>query len=138
VALHEAIDAGWVNLDSSNEDISTALDPVAGLRNRARGLLDAWTNTKDAGLVSIADQSLTTTIVASAGSFEITVHGWDIAQSCGGDHPIPAKLAAELCELAPLFVTPADRPARFAAPLDVSPLAGNSEKLLAFLGRNPW
>lgn len=31
----------------------------------------------------------------------------------------------------------ADRPVRFAAPVDVSPLAGPADRLVAFLGRDP-
>jgi hypothetical protein len=43
-----------------------------------------------------------------------------------------------MLELSPLFVTDADRPARFAAPIDVPPLAGPGDRLIAFLGRHPY
>lgn len=64
-------------------------------------------------------------------------HGWDVARACGQHHPIPPPLAEEMLELAPLFVTDADRTARFAAPIDVPPLASPGDRLIAFLGRRP-
>ncbi len=73
-------------------------------------------------------------MLAAAGALEITVHGWDVAQACGLDHPIPGSLAAALLDVAVDLVADADRPARFGRPP-----AGESgdpgEALLAFLGR---
>jgi hypothetical protein len=80
---------------------------------------------------------LTTSIVASIGAVEVAVHGWDVAQACGRHRPIPYALADEMLQLSPLFVADADRPARFAAPIEVPPMAGPSERLIAFFGRQP-
>jgi len=65
------------------------------------------------------------------------MHGWDVAHACGHPRPIPQHLAEELLLISPLLVTDADRPARFAAPVAVSPHAGPADRLVAFLGRCP-
>jgi uncharacterized protein (TIGR03086 family) len=131
-ALHEAVDSGHVALEPAVGD--PANDLVADLRDRACRLLGAWTR-GDRQVVSIAGRSLTSVIVSSAGAVEIAVHGWDVAQACGEDRPIPARLAEELLHLSLLFVTPRDRPGRFGPPVAPRSPAGPGEQLVAFLGR---
>jgi uncharacterized protein (TIGR03086 family) len=132
-ALSEAVEIGAVPLVGSAGDEAEEL--VAGLKNQACRLLGGWTNAGDLELVSIAGRSLTSVIVAGTGALEIAVHGWDVARACGRDRPIPAELADELLDLAPLLVTAADRPARFATEIAVAAQAGPADRLLAFLGR---
>ena len=134
-ALQEAAAFGQVALDNSPEYGDPADDLVATLRNRACRLLGAWTNTGEGDEISIAGRPLPPSILTSTGALEIAVHGWDVARACGHHRPIPSALAEELLELAPALVTEADRPTRFAAPVDVSPLAAPGERLIAFLGR---
>jgi uncharacterized protein (TIGR03086 family) len=115
----------------------TALGLVAGLRSRACRLVGAWIRAAEHGVVRVGDAPLGSGVVSLTGALEIAVHGWDVAQACGRPRPIPPPLAAELLELAPLVVTTADRPARFAAPLDPPATATPGDRLLAFLGRTP-
>jgi uncharacterized protein (TIGR03086 family) len=136
MVLHEAT-RGSVDLDASAEDGDPAVDPVTTLRNRACRLLGARTNARGQDVIAIEGCPLTTSIVTSVGAVEVAVHGWDIAQACGRHRPIPCALAEEMLELSPLFVTDVDRPARFAAPVDVPPLASPGGRLIAFLGRHP-
>jgi uncharacterized protein (TIGR03086 family) len=136
LVLYEAIDIGRVGLDPPGAERDP--DPVAAVRMRARRLLGAWTNAGDPGQsVSIAGSPLTACIVTSTGALEVAVHGWDVAQACGHNRPIPPLLAEEMLDLSPLFVTDADRPGRFAAPVAVPPLTGPGDRLVAFLGRHP-
>jgi uncharacterized protein (TIGR03086 family) len=140
LALYQAVAAGRVDLDGALalDDIDPAVDPVDALKRRACRLLGAWANADDShGLVSIGGSPLTAGIVTRTGAIEIAVHGWDVARACGYNRPIPPALAEELLDVAPLVVTDSDRPARFAAPVAVSPLAGPADRLLAFLGRHP-
>ena len=88
-------------------------------------------------LVFIDDRHLTSPMVAAVGAIEIAVHGWDVARACGEHRPIPPLLAEELLDLAHLFVTPHDRPTRFAPPVPVAPFAPAQDHLLAYLGRHP-
>jgi uncharacterized protein (TIGR03086 family) len=155
--LHEAIAVGHVDLravdlpavdfqaielqvtdDPGADDGDPAVDPVASLRNRACRMIGAWTNAGAVGDISIADKELSAGIVAAAGAVEVAVHGWDVARACGQDNPLPPALAGELLDLCQLLVRDADRPARFAAPIDLAPDRGSpSDQLLAFLGRRP-
>jgi uncharacterized protein (TIGR03086 family) len=144
LALHEAITVGYVRVDPCGDygdpgaDYGDpAAEPVTSLRNRACQMIGAWADTSGPSEVSIADRALTSSVVAATGAVEVAVHGWDVAQACGRGRPIPPGLAEELLELCPLFVRRADRRTRFGAPVGVSPLASPSERLVAFLGRNP-
>ncbi|NRQ40895.1 hypothetical protein HII36_55195 [Nonomuraea sp. NN258] len=100
-------------------------------------VLGTWANTIERDEVSISDCRMTGAMVAAVGSIEIAVHGWDVARACGEHRPMPASMAEELLDLAGLFVTAADRPSRFAAPVPVPPSASPADRLLAFLGRRP-
>jgi uncharacterized protein (TIGR03086 family) len=145
--LHEAIAVGHVDLaapefqptDDPGADYGNpAVDPVASLRNRACQMIGAWTRAGAAGDISIAGKELSAGIVAAAGAVEVAVHGWDVARACGQDNPLPTALAGELLDLCQLLVRDADRPARFAAPIDLAADRGSpSNQLLAFLGRRP-
>ncbi|MEV5553421.1 TIGR03086 family metal-binding protein [Nonomuraea wenchangensis] len=112
-------------------------NPALLVRDDATELLGTWAATLTGELVSIGDRHLTSPMVAAVGAIEIAVHGWDIATACGEPRPIPLLLADELLDLAHLFVTPADRPHRFAAPRPVPLDAPADDRLLAYLGRDP-
>lgn len=112
-------------------------DVLASLRDNACRLLGAWADAAASESVSIAGQRLPAGVVAGTGALEIAVHGWDVSRSCADDRPVPAALAEELLDLAPLIVTDADRPVRFAQPARVSPSAAAGDRLVAFLGRKP-
>jgi uncharacterized protein (TIGR03086 family) len=137
LALTEALGVGQVDLDGSVQDNARTVDLVTTLRNRASQLLGACTTTGRGPMISVGGCPITTGLVTSTGAIEVAIHGWDVACSCGQRRPIPRSLAEEMLELSPLFVTDADRPARFAAPVDVPPLAGPADRLVAFLGRHP-
>ncbi|MFI0409447.1 TIGR03086 family metal-binding protein [Actinomadura sp. 3N508] len=131
-ALHEALGTGHVAL---NEQTAPGDDLVAGVRDRARRLLAACSAPDGDRLIMIDDCPLPIGFLTGTGALEITVHGWDIARSCGHDRPIPPGLAEGILELCPLVVADLDRPARFAAPAEVPPGAGPGDRLIAFLGR---
>lgn len=80
---------------------------------------------------------LTRGLVSGTGAIEVAVHGWDIARACAVANPIPAALADELLDLAVLLVTDAERPTLFAPPVPISNRAEMSDRLVAYLGRDP-
>lgn len=112
-------------------------DPVAALRERACRMVRFWTRSADRGAIRVGGAPLPSDVAAAAGALEVAVHGWDVSWSLGRPEPIPPELARELLFCAEVFVTDADRPSRFAAPLPVPPWAGPGERLLAVLGRGP-
>ena len=137
VTLSEAAELGHVGLEPSEPTGDFARDAVATLHRRACHLLGAWSQVDAPRQVSVGDRPLMGSVLTGTGALEIAVHGWDVAQACGQDRPIPAALAEDLLELAPLLVSDADRPDRFAAPVRISPLARPSDQLVAHLGRSP-
>jgi uncharacterized protein (TIGR03086 family) len=137
IALQEAVDLGQIQLTPQADEPDPTVNPVAALRNRACRLLGAWTNTDGIDPVSIGGCALTTRMVTCAGAIEIAIHGWDVAQACSQQRPLPPSLAEVLLACAPAFVTDVDRPARFAVAVDPPLWASAGDRLLALLGRVP-
>jgi uncharacterized protein (TIGR03086 family) len=135
-ALCEGAGAGRVGLRPGADD--AAADPVRAFRQRAGLLLGTWTAAGGGPeVIAIADLCLPAGILAAAGALEIAVHGWDVSRACGQRRPIPAPLAADLLEVAPMLVPALGRHPLFAAPVPVAPMADPSDRLAAFLGRTP-
>ncbi|HWM40067.1 MAG TPA: TIGR03086 family metal-binding protein [Streptomyces sp.] len=138
-ALHEGIEEGHVGLAAAPQDDDA--DPAAALRSRASRLLGAWAAAGRRGnrVVAIADLPLTAAAIARTGALEIAVHGWDIAQATGLPRPVPAALATELIRTARQLVpAPEARFPLFGPALTVPAEADPSDRLVAFLGRDPY
>jgi uncharacterized protein (TIGR03086 family) len=132
-SLHEAgaVRRVWVGVSSEEP-----ADLVEAIRARACLLLADWSVPDGRrGDVIIEDRPVTAPVLTSAGALEVAVHGWDLATACGVRRPLPDSLASDLLRVAPLLVVDADRPGRFAPPLDPPAGASAGERLLAFLGR---
>ncbi len=144
-ALQEGIGGRVVCLDPAAEPGLAAAghgewaaDPARRFRDRARRLLGALTRAGGHDrIVAVADLPLAVGVLASTGAIEIAAHGWDISRACGLQRPVPDSLAVELLRLCPLLVGDGGRGAQFAAPVTVSGLAGPSDRLIAYLGRDP-
>jgi uncharacterized protein (TIGR03086 family) len=139
-ALHEAAGAGRISAWPAAEE--PAADLAATFRDRARRLADAFAALRacaDGGgrVVIIADRSTTLRAVAGLGAIEVAVHGWDISRACGPGRPIPAPLAERLLTIAPALVDGPGRDPLFAPPVTPAPDTGPSDRLAAFLGRDP-
>jgi uncharacterized protein (TIGR03086 family) len=132
-ALEEAA-AGSVSLDP---DPPGASEVILRARRGAISLVGAWANACGASGVRVEEARLSAPLVAGAGAIEVTVHGWDVARSCGDPRPIPSDLADELLDLAVVLVRPRDRPGRFDRPLATIAGASPGDQLLAYLGRHP-
>lgn len=136
-SLHEA---GSVRRVALAVGTGAHTDPVDRLRQRACQVLADWSGEGAPGPlprrdVLVAGRPLTSNVLTSAGALEIAVHGWDVAAACGAPRALPDSLATELLRVAPVIVTPEDRPARFGAVLAPDGDAGPGERLLGFLGR---
>lgn len=134
-ALYEGLATGSVGLAPAAA-CDPADQPVAAVREQATRLLVASALAGEAD-IAIGDRCLAAGLVTAVGAVEIAAHGWDVAQACGGHRPIPPVLAAGILDLVPLVVTDDARDGRFAAPVDVSPLASPGDRLVALLGRRP-
>ncbi|MGW7351277.1 TIGR03086 family metal-binding protein [Streptomyces sp. NPDC054784] len=149
-ALREGVGTGHVDLAPAEESYG---DPAEAFRTRAALLLGAWSapprperppragGADGAGgrVVSVGDRALAAAAVARAGALEIAVHGWDIARATGLPRPIPPALATELLGAARQFVpAPRDRHPLFGPPVTTPPDAAPGDRLVAYLGRDPW
>jgi uncharacterized protein (TIGR03086 family) len=135
-ALREGIDGGRIGLDPAPEEVSG--DPVEVFRERAGQLLGAWTGAAGRpALIAVADRCLTLTLMAGTGALELAVHGWDLSWACGQHEPIPQALATGLLPTSALLVPLAGRYPLFGPPVTVPPTASPSDRLVAYLGRNP-
>jgi uncharacterized protein (TIGR03086 family) len=135
-AFTDAAEIGYVDLGSLKYD-DPAAELVGRLKARACAVVGAWTNNARTGPLFVGDRPLTPGMTACAGALEIAVHGWDVAQACGIDSPLPSALARELLVVASWLVSDEDRPRRFAEPVDVPVSAPVGDHLLAYLGREP-
>ena len=113
---------------------SHAVPPVLVLQQKACALLGLWTGEGPPG-VRVGGVDLATELLVATASLEITVHGWDVAQTTGARTPIPDGLARHLLAIARQVVSDDDRGDRFATAVPEPPGAGPSDRLLAFLGR---
>ncbi|MGW0661992.1 maleylpyruvate isomerase N-terminal domain-containing protein [Streptodolium elevatio] len=110
-------------------------DLLTTFRQRARRLPSLWTVTPR--VVGVADRAMPADLMAAAGALEIAVHAWDIARSCRRDLPIPAAVAVELFSVGAVLVPANDRHPFFAPQAEVPVTACPSDRLVAFLGRDP-
>jgi uncharacterized protein (TIGR03086 family) len=143
-ALHEGLGSSAVGPDPAGDPGSAggaradpAGDPARRFRDRARRLLETLTRAGDGEVVAVADLPLSAAMLASTGAIEIAVHGWDIARACGRDRPVPDGLAVELLRLCLPLVADAGRGGQFAAPVTICATAAPSDRLIAYLGRDP-
>jgi uncharacterized protein (TIGR03086 family) len=137
-ALQEAIATGHVSLAPGTEDAAVAADPVAAFRSRAAGLLRAYDAAATRNpFISIAGHCLPLDLAVSAGALEIAMHGWDISRACGQREPVPCGLAARLLDISALLVPLRGRAPLFAAPVSTGPAGCHSDRLAAWLGRDP-
>ncbi|HUA31025.1 MAG TPA: TIGR03086 family metal-binding protein [Streptosporangiaceae bacterium] len=134
--LREATGSGRVGAWPAREP--PAHDLTSIFRDRARELAETCDVCDHADrVIGIGDRVITLRTVAMLGALEVALHGWDVSRACGPARPIPAALAADLLEVAPLLVGEFDRAPLFAPPVTPSPGAGPSDRLAAFLGRDP-
>ncbi|WP_137295535.1 TIGR03086 family metal-binding protein [Nocardioides dongxiaopingii] len=120
---------------------STPLDVrVATLQAKACDLLGAWSGPHAPDVVHVAGLPVPTEVLLRAAALEITVHGWDVAETTrttGEASALPEALARQLLPVAAGLVADADRGTRFGPGAEVDPAGGASSRLLAFLGRLP-
>jgi uncharacterized protein (TIGR03086 family) len=135
-ALREGFEGGHIGRTGPDGDQEDPADPAGEFGERARQLLrsSALAAGFD-GVVTVSGCPMRAGLMATAGALELAVHGWDIAQACGGDPPIPAPLALDLLRTAPLLITRADRQRLFAEPVAASSDASPGDRLAAYLGR---
>jgi uncharacterized protein (TIGR03086 family) len=133
--LHRCIGAG---LDGPAGSVWSAADPVGVFRARATRLIGACGSHRPTHhAVRVGRYPLAIGPIAATGALEVAVHGWDISRATDETRPIPSELADDLLWLCPPLVVDAGRHRLFAPPVPLPPTASASDRLVAFLGRDP-
>jgi len=70
-------------------------------------------------------------------TLDILVHGWDLATATGQPADLDGRLAAHVLGFAEQAITPDTRAPRIGPAVTVTPGAPVTNRLVAFLGRNP-
>ncbi|MFI1916393.1 TIGR03086 family metal-binding protein [Nocardia sp. NPDC020380] len=110
--------------------------PVERVRKGLCRLLDAWLGVR-CNAITIGELPLPAREFADIAALELTVHAWDIGSACADPRPIPASLAAELLSFARFAVPAVGRDPIFGPEVPVPDTASASDRLVAFLGRDP-
>jgi uncharacterized protein (TIGR03086 family) len=108
---------------------------VDALCRKACALLDAWTVARPVDPVAVGDLTLEAPVLVATAALEITLHGWDVAQTTGRRTRIPTDVAASLVGVSYAVIGEDDRGPRFASPRPVSAEAPADARLLAWAGR---
>lgn len=109
---------------------------VDALRIRTVDLLLGAMSLPTAGRwCEIGDRIVPARTVVDVAAIEMALHGWDIAQACRMDRPVPADLAATLLKVAPPLAEAGLAERVFAAPVELLPTATPSDQLVALFGR---
>lgn len=93
-----------------------------------------------AGVCVMARGEVPTAVLAKLAASDCLVHSWDVARATGQDAAIPTDLAEFALEFMRSFVSPNARGAQFshfAPPVAVGDDASATDRLVAFLGRQP-
>jgi len=108
--------------------------PIESIRDKACTLLGWWLDHPPDD-VGVGDLRMPAQTLVAAAALEIAVHGWDVHSTVGTPVDVPADLARPLLAIAHTIVGDDERQACFAPPLPAVPEDGESQQLLAFLGR---
>lgn len=118
-------------------DAALEADLAAQFRAVADGTLAAWRGRGADEMVDVGAGPMPVPIALTINLLDTTVHGWDIARASGQDARLPDDLATTVLAVAEGFVSDEIRTSRFGPPLAVEGDASATDRLVAFLGRQP-
>lgn len=113
-------------------------DPAAQFKQSAAAALAAWRapgaleRVVDAGAGPMPGH-----VLAGITLLDAATHSWDLATATGQPATLPEDVAEAALEASLATITPDVRPGRFAPEISVPEDAGTTERLVAFLGRDP-
>jgi uncharacterized protein (TIGR03086 family) len=70
-------------------------------------------------------------------TLDVLVHGWDLATATGQPADLDGRLAAHVLGFAEQAITPQTRAPRIGPAVPVASVAPVTQRLVAFLGREP-
>ena len=113
-------------------------DPAAQFAEASAGTLAAW---RAPGvldrMVDGGPGPMPGRVLAGINLLDTATHTWDLATATGQPAALPDDVAAAAIELSHQIVSPELRPGRFAPEVDAPSGAAPTDRLVAFLGRQP-
>lgn len=116
---------------------SDAADPAALAETAIRELMETLLSATPDDPDSNGRRAAWAREAACGTAIELTAHAWDIAVVGDPSAHVPDVLAAEVHNLASTVLTDDVRRPHFRPSVDLADTATASERLLAFLGRDP-
>lgn len=115
-----------------------AADPANQFRTLADSTLAAWRAADLSGEMNIGAGPMPATAALSINLLDTSTHAWDIARATGQPENLPEELAGVVLEVGHGVVSDEVRGfAGFDPAIAVAEHASSTEKLVAFLGRQP-
>jgi len=113
--------------------------PVDGYRDTAKRTLAAWQQREslDGTVFLPMDFEMPAATAIVIVTLDALVHGWDLGSAIGADTEIDPALAEAALEAAQGFVGDQLRGTAFGEAIDVPSNASPTDRLVAFLGRQP-
>ena len=124
--------------EAPSDAFELGTDPAAQFEQRATAARAAW-GAPDAleRVVDAGAGPMPGRVLASITLLDAATHTWDLATATGQPARLPQDVAEAALEASLATITPEIRPGRFAAEISVPDEAGTTERLVAFLGRDP-
>jgi len=123
---------GLPEADLGRDDPAAAYAEASAAALAAVGAGDALTRVHDTPLGDMPGP-----VLAGFSTLDITVHGWDLARATGQPADLDGRLAAHVLAFAEQAITPDTRAPRIGPARPVPADAPVTERLVAFLGRQP-
>jgi uncharacterized protein (TIGR03086 family) len=130
--------AAGEQLLADRDGYELAEDVGAQFQAEADRTLEAWKVRGLDGEVDVGAGPMPAAAAISVNLVDTGTHAWDVAKTTGHDDALPEDLAATILDVAEGFVTPQLRQAiGIDAPVPVADDAPATDRLVAFMGRNP-
>lgn len=126
------VPGGLPPVDVAGEDPAAAYAEASAAALAAAGAGDALTRVHVTPLGEMPGPAL-----AGFTTLDILVHGWDLAKATGQPADLDERLAAHMLGFAEQAITPDTRAPRIGPALAVAEDAPVTDRLVAFLGRQP-
>jgi uncharacterized protein (TIGR03086 family) len=111
---------------------------AAQFRRLADGTLAAWRARHPEDAINVGGGPMPVQVAMSINLLDTGTHAWDIARSTGQDPQLPESVASTLLALCHRIVPDENRErAGFAPQVAVPADASSTDRLVAFLGRQP-
>jgi len=120
-----------------DEAFTVGEDLAGQFRAEADRTLDAWRGQGLQGEVDVGAGPMPASLAIGVNLVDTTTHTWDVARATGQPADVPDDLASTVLEVAEGFVPQVREVVGIAPPVPVPDDASPTDRLVAFMGRQP-